>query len=139
VKLLQSTTNSSQNFRGTKKKWILKEDVALISCMVDLHNVGTFNANTGFKAGYLLESERMMEIFLPHTMLKAKPNLKSRIRTLKNDWAIIHDMLRGKDNSGFGSDEHRQMVIAEDAVCDSYIGSHKEAGQFKTRSFPYYE
>ncbi|KAG8488908.1 hypothetical protein CXB51_016847 [Gossypium anomalum] len=64
-------------------------------------------------------------------MLKAKPNLESRIRTLKRDWAIVCDMLSGKDNSGFGWDEHRQMVVAKDAI-------HKAAGQFRHRSFPYY-
>ncbi|MBA0826312.1 hypothetical protein Goarm_011174 [Gossypium armourianum] len=30
-------------------------------------------------------------------MLKAGPNLESRIRTLKKDWAIVYDMLSGKD------------------------------------------
>ncbi|MFQ6624550.1 hypothetical protein Gotur_003440 [Gossypium turneri] len=65
--------------------------------MVDLHNVGTFNADTGFKVGYLNELEKI-----------------------------------GKNNSGFGWDEQRQLVVAEDA-------SHKEAGQFKHRSFPYYD
>ncbi|MFQ6623212.1 hypothetical protein Gotur_001445 [Gossypium turneri] len=64
--------------------------------MVDLHNVGTFNADTGFKAGYLNKLEKI-----------------------------------GKSNSGFGWDEHRQVVVVEDA-------SHKEAGQFKHRSFLYY-
>ncbi|MBA0628405.1 hypothetical protein Godav_023131, partial [Gossypium davidsonii] len=49
----------------------------------------------------------MLEKVLPHAMLKAKSNLESRIRTLKRDWAII--------------DEHRQMVVAEDAVWNSYI------------------
>ncbi|MBA0743295.1 hypothetical protein Gogos_005996 [Gossypium gossypioides] len=58
--------------------------------MVDLHNVGTFNADTGFKASYLNEMERMLEKVLPYAMLKAKPNLESRIRTLKRDWAISH-------------------------------------------------
>ncbi|MBA0785376.1 hypothetical protein Gotri_024933 [Gossypium trilobum] len=53
--------------------------------MVDLYNVGTYNANTGFKADYLNELERMLEKVLPHAMLKAKPNLESRIRTLKRD------------------------------------------------------
>ncbi|MFQ6624552.1 hypothetical protein Gotur_003440 [Gossypium turneri] len=100
--------------------------------MVDLHNVGTFNADTGFKVGYLNELEKMLEKFLPNDMLKAKPNLESRIRTLKRDWSIIYDMLSGKNNSGFGWDEQRQLVVAEDA-------SHKEAGQFKHRSFPYYD
>ncbi|MBA0700968.1 hypothetical protein Goshw_013076 [Gossypium schwendimanii] len=43
--------------------------------MVDLYNVETYNADTGFKAGYLNELERMLEIFLSHAMLKAKPIL----------------------------------------------------------------
>ncbi|MBA0789127.1 hypothetical protein Gotri_025629 [Gossypium trilobum] len=41
----------------------------------------------------------MLENILPHAMLKAKPNLELRIRTLKMDWTIIYDMLSGKDNS----------------------------------------
>ncbi|KAG8478542.1 hypothetical protein CXB51_028308 [Gossypium anomalum] len=69
----------------------------------------------------------------------AKPNLESRIRTLKRDWSIVYDMLSGKNNSGFGWDEHRQLVVAEDVVWNSYISSHKEAAQFRHRSFPYYD
>ncbi|MBA0785745.1 hypothetical protein Gotri_028077 [Gossypium trilobum] len=84
--------------------------------MVDLHNVGTFNTDTGFNVSYLNELERMLEIFLPHAMLKAKPNLESIIRTLKRDSAIVYDMLSEKDNSGFGWDKHRQLVVAEDTV-----------------------
>ncbi|MBA0549946.1 hypothetical protein Golob_020938 [Gossypium lobatum] len=56
----------------------------------------------------------MLENILPHAMLKAKPNLELRIRTLKMDWTIIYDMLSGKENSSFGWDEHRQMVAVED-------------------------
>ncbi|KAK5819918.1 hypothetical protein F383_25057 [Gossypium arboreum] len=107
--------------------------------MVDLHNAGTFNADTGFKANYLNELEKMLEKVLPHAMLKAKPNLESKIRTLKRDWSIVYDMLSGKNNNGFGWDEHRQLVVAEDAVWNSYINSHKEAAQFRHRSFPYYD
>ncbi|MBA0664286.1 hypothetical protein Goklo_004322 [Gossypium klotzschianum] len=44
----------------------------------------------------------MLEKVLPHATLKAKPNLETRIRTLKRDWTIIYDMLNRKDNSGFG-------------------------------------
>ncbi|MBA0634986.1 hypothetical protein Godav_029874 [Gossypium davidsonii] len=51
-------------------------------------------------------------------MLKAKPNLELRIRTLKGDWAIVYDMLSEKDNSGFAWDEHRQLVI--DRSCPYY-------------------
>ncbi|MBA0635886.1 hypothetical protein Godav_022336, partial [Gossypium davidsonii] len=35
-------------------------------------------------------------------------------------------MFSGKDNSSFGWDEHRQMVVAEDAVWNSYINIVKE-------------
>ncbi|MFQ6624385.1 hypothetical protein Gotur_003764, partial [Gossypium turneri] len=123
----------------TKRKWVPKEDAALISCMVNLHNVGTFNADTRFKAGYLNELEKMLEKALPNAMLKAKPNIESRIRLLKRDWSIVYDMLNGQNNSGFGWDEHRQLVVAEDAAWNSYLNSHKEAGQFRHHSFPYYE
>ncbi|MBA0785744.1 hypothetical protein Gotri_028077 [Gossypium trilobum] len=80
---------SSQDSRGTKRKWVPEEDVALVACMVDLHNVGTFNTDTGFNVSYLNELERMLEIFLPHAMLKAKPNLESIIRTLKRILQIL--------------------------------------------------
>ncbi|MFQ6654853.1 hypothetical protein Gotur_025660 [Gossypium turneri] len=83
---------SSQASRGTKRKWVPKEDAALVSCMVDLHNGGTFNADTRFKAGYLNELERMLQKVLPNAMLKAKPNIESRIRLLKRE-----DRATGKD------------------------------------------
>ncbi|XP_052479248.1 uncharacterized protein At2g29880-like [Gossypium raimondii] len=130
---------SSQASRGTKIKWVPEEDAALVSCMVDLHNVRTFNADTGFKAGYLNELEKMLEKALPNAMLKAKPNIESRIRLLKREWSIVYDMLNDQKNSGFGWDEHRQLVVAEDAVWDSYLKSHKEAAQFRHRTFPYYD
>ncbi|MBA0871334.1 hypothetical protein Goshw_024353 [Gossypium schwendimanii] len=64
--------------------------------MVELCNIGSYNTDTRFKTDYLNELERMLENFLPHAMLKAKPNLELRIRTLKKDWTIIYDMLREK-------------------------------------------
>ncbi|MBA0802556.1 hypothetical protein Gohar_012838, partial [Gossypium harknessii] len=82
--------------------------------MVDLHNVGTFNADTEVKTDYLNELEIMLENFLPRAMLKARHNLESRIKTWKNDWAIVYDILKRKDNSGFGWDKYRQMVVTED-------------------------
>ncbi|MBA0749384.1 hypothetical protein Gogos_003324 [Gossypium gossypioides] len=107
---------SSQNSRGTKRKWVLKEDVALVVCMVDLYNVGTYNADTRFKVDYLNELERMLEKVIPHAMLKAKPNLVSRIRTFKRDWAIIYDILSGKDNSDFDRAIGKNAQIAADIV-----------------------
>ncbi|MFQ6646410.1 hypothetical protein Gotur_019341 [Gossypium turneri] len=102
---------SSQNSRGTKRKWVPKEDAALVSCMVNLHNVGTFNANRGFKTGYLNELEKMLEKALPNAMLKAKHNIESRIKVLKRDWSIMYDMLNRKNNSGF---DQLTVIYAKD-------------------------
>ncbi|MBA0756635.1 hypothetical protein Gogos_021668, partial [Gossypium gossypioides] len=107
---------SFQNSRGTKRKWVPEEDVALVACIVDLYNVGTYNADTRFKTGYLNELERMLEKVLPHAILKAKLNLESMIRTLKRDWAIVYDMLRGKDNSGFDRATRKDAQTAADIV-----------------------
>ncbi|MBA0753887.1 hypothetical protein Gogos_020302, partial [Gossypium gossypioides] len=63
---------SPQNSRETKRKWVPEEHVALVACMVDLHNVETFNADTRSKANYLNELEIMLKKVLPHAMLKAK-------------------------------------------------------------------
>ncbi|MBA0701230.1 hypothetical protein Goari_000036 [Gossypium aridum] len=82
--------------------------------MVDLYNVGTYNVDMRFKVDYLNEMERMLEKVLPNVTLKAKPNLESRIRTLKRDWEIVYNMFSGKDNSEFGWDKHKQMVVAKD-------------------------
>ncbi|PPD92842.1 hypothetical protein GOBAR_DD10236 [Gossypium barbadense] len=124
-KIIMSSVSESNVFsqasRGTKRKWVPEEDAALVSYMVDLHNVGTFNADTGFKADYLNELEKMLEKALPNAMLKARPNIESRIRLLKRDWSIMYDMFNGQNTSGFGWDEHRQLVVAEDAVWDSYL------------------
>ncbi|XVF47290.1 hypothetical protein PTKIN_Ptkin03bG0098000 [Pterospermum kingtungense] len=100
--------------------------------------MGTHNANTGFKAGYPLELERMVGKKLPSANIKAKPHIESRIKTLKKDWSIIFDMVQGNCTSGFGWDSQKNMVTAEDAVWESYISSLKNAAQFRTRSFFFY-
>ncbi|PPD99794.1 hypothetical protein GOBAR_DD03200 [Gossypium barbadense] len=127
---------SSQASRGSKRKWVPEEDAALVSCMVDLHNVGTFNADTEFKASYLNELEKMLEKALPRAMLKAKPNIESRIRCLKREWSVVYDMLNGQNNSGFGWDEHRQLVVAEDAVWESYVKLFERAEKMLEKALP---
>ncbi|MBA0868003.1 hypothetical protein Goshw_007337 [Gossypium schwendimanii] len=105
--------------------------------MVDLHNVGIFNADMRFKAGYLNELERMLEKVLPHAMLNAKPNLESRIRTSKRDLTIVYDMLSGKDNSSFGWDKHRLMVVVEDASPKVAINSTIAVSVIMTNLLPH--
>ncbi|KAJ8773069.1 hypothetical protein K2173_028246 [Erythroxylum novogranatense] len=127
----------TESLEQTKQKWTYDEDVVLVSCMVDLHNVKMYNANIGFKAGYLNELERMVTTKLPNSNLRVKPHIESRIKTLKKQWSTVYDMIR-KDISRFGWDMERKMIIAEDHVWGSYLSSHKDAAQFRQRSFPFY-
>ncbi|MBA0632653.1 hypothetical protein Godav_001355 [Gossypium davidsonii] len=48
-------------------------------------------------------------------MLKPITQIRD-LMTLKMDWATVYDLLNVKDNSNFGWDEHRQMVVAKDAI-----------------------
>ncbi|XVF65853.1 hypothetical protein PTKIN_Ptkin09bG0284400 [Pterospermum kingtungense] len=128
----------SQLSKRTNRKWNYEEDVALVSCMVDLRNIGSYNADTGFKAGYLLELERMLGKKIPNANIKGKPHIESRIKTLKKDWAIVYDMVNGDHTSGFGWDSERNMVTAEDSVWESYLISHKDAAPFRTRRFHFF-
>ncbi|KAL1072734.1 hypothetical protein V6Z11_D11G173200 [Gossypium hirsutum] len=70
-------------------------------------------------------------------LIKCTPDPPSAFFLIRR-WSVVYDMLNGQNNSGFGWDEHRQLVVAEDAVWESYVKSHKEASQFRHRSFPYY-
>ncbi|OMO84822.1 hypothetical protein COLO4_21831 [Corchorus olitorius] len=105
------------------RRWFPDEDAALITAMVDMCNVGRFNVDSGFKGGYLLELERMFHESLPQANIKAKPHIESRIRTLKKEWGIIYDMINGTNTSGFGWDDHRKMLTAEDKVWDDFVAT----------------
>ncbi|MFQ6655680.1 hypothetical protein Gotur_026128, partial [Gossypium turneri] len=98
---------SSQASRGTKRKWVPEEDAALVSYMVDLHNVGTFNADTGFKAGYLNELERIHRTFPYYDQLTT---IYARDRATGKDVQTAADVLEeinAEDVHTTGMDEER--------------------------------
>ncbi|KAA3487474.1 Chaperone DnaK [Gossypium australe] len=63
IRLFTINYNFYPKFSRNQKEMGLKEDTALVSCIVNLHNVGTFNADTGFKVNYLNALKRMLEKF----------------------------------------------------------------------------
>ncbi|MBA0626236.1 hypothetical protein Godav_003941 [Gossypium davidsonii] len=54
----------------------------------------------------------MLEKVLPHAMLKAKPNLESRIRALKMDWAIVYDSHKETDQFRHRSFSYYDQLFA---------------------------
>ncbi|MBA0607539.1 hypothetical protein Godav_019820 [Gossypium davidsonii] len=59
-------------------------------------------------------------------------------RTLKKYWATVYDMLSGKENNNFSWDEHRQMVVTEDArVIKQPINLNITVSLIMTNLLPY--
>ncbi|OWM68283.1 hypothetical protein CDL15_Pgr004765 [Punica granatum] len=101
---------NSQVSKSGKRKWTMADDAVLISCMISLRNMGTHNTDIGFKSGYLQELEKMLLEKLPNCGIKARPHIESRLKTLKKEWAIVHDMML--NTSGFGWDSQQKMMFA---------------------------
>ena len=116
-----SIANDSQPTKRSLWKWTFDNDVILVACMVDLHNIKNYNVDTNFKIGYLLELERMIRKRLPRSNIKGKPHIESRIKTLEKDWSTIFDMVQGCGNSGFGLDSTKNMVTTKKDVWESYL------------------
>lgn len=108
----------SASSASTRRKWSMVEDSIFISCMLELQSTGRFNADSGFRSGYMNELERMLEQKLPGCGLKPRPHIDSRLRSLKREWRVVYDM---KNASGFGWDDVRKMATAESDVWAAYL------------------
>ncbi|TXG51732.1 hypothetical protein EZV62_024256 [Acer yangbiense] len=132
-------TSKTKGPGQNKRFWTEEEDNKLIESLLELNNDGRFKAEGSFKPGHLKELEKKLHEKLSGCDLLAKPHIESRMKTLKTNFQIVHDMLTGPNCSGFGWDTERKTVTAEKPVWDAYINSHKEAAPFKLKSFPYYD
>ena len=74
-----------------------------------------------FIPGYLKILEGKISTKLPNAGLRAKPHIESRLRTLKREFQVIHEMLTGPNTSGFGWDTMRKCVTVENDVWEAYV------------------
>ncbi|KAJ9552182.1 hypothetical protein OSB04_016227, partial [Centaurea solstitialis] len=117
--------------------WTNDVDAKLIHALMELHASGKYaGAENGFKPGYLIGVQQLLDVSLPNSGLKAEPHIKSRMKTWKLHFSIVYDMVH---TSGFGWDEERNCVVAEDSVWDEYVKSHKGAASFRGKPFPFYD
>ncbi|MBA0642536.1 hypothetical protein Goklo_026902, partial [Gossypium klotzschianum] len=63
----------------------------------------------------------MLEKVLPHAMLKAKPNLELRIRTLKKYWATVYDMDRATEKDAQIATDIVEEIDVEDVTTTNNI------------------
>ncbi|KAJ9541768.1 hypothetical protein OSB04_028274 [Centaurea solstitialis] len=60
--------------------------------------------------------------------------------TNDEDEKLIHALMElHASGNGFGWDEERKCVVAEDSVWDEYVKSHKGAASFRGKPFPFYD
>ncbi|XP_030941092.1 uncharacterized protein At2g29880-like [Quercus lobata] len=134
---METTVLDSQD--PSKRKWTPAEDIKLVEALVEYHHEREGSPENKFKPGYLKILEGKISTKLPNAGLRAKPHIESRLRTLKREFQVIHEMLTGPNTSGFGWDTVRKCVTAENDVWDAYVQSHKGAIACRNKSFPHYE
>jgi hypothetical protein len=104
-----------------RRKWTPEEDIKLVQALLEHYNEGNDKQETRLQPGYFKILEVKLSRTLPNAGIKAKPHIESRLKTLKKDFQVIHAMLCGPDTSGFGWDNVRKCVVAEDAVWQAYV------------------
>ncbi|KAF8380702.1 hypothetical protein HHK36_028192 [Tetracentron sinense] len=62
-----------------------------------------------------------------------KEQVRSRIKRWKKEYLAISTLL---DQSGFGWDDTKKMVTADDSIWDEYLKSHSDARPYRTKSIP---
>ena len=104
-----------------KRTWTSVEDQKLIDALMELHASGKYGADNGFKPGYFQAVQTLLDVSLPNSGLKAEPHIKSRLKTWKKHFVIMHDMILGSNTSGFGWDPEKCIVTCPDDVWDAYV------------------
>ncbi|GJZ26610.1 hypothetical protein Tco_0570863, partial [Tanacetum coccineum] len=89
-----------------------KEDQKLIEALIVLHTSGKYGAENGFKPGYIQVAQNLLDISLPNSGLKADPHIKSRLKTWRTKFNIVHCMIFGSNTSGFGWDPGKCVLTA---------------------------
>ncbi|KAF7841168.1 uncharacterized protein G2W53_003466 [Senna tora] len=116
-----------------KAEWTPTRDAYLVELLIEQHNSGR-TAYNEFKNEVI---KCVTRDFNRKFSLKLEENqIKNRYNVMKKDYGVVKILLSHK---GFGWDETRQMVVADDQIWDNYIPIRCEARPFRRKSFPLYK
>ncbi|KAL9238636.1 hypothetical protein vseg_013032 [Gypsophila vaccaria] len=122
--------------RGINKRfWTAEEDKVLVTALSDLANDPHWKCGNGFKNGYMVRLEEVVNKAIPGCGLKALPHIDSRLKTLVNKFRAIVQML---GTSGFKWDSERSMISVERSVYDEYCKVHSNAKNLYGHAFPHF-
>ncbi|XP_065868025.1 uncharacterized protein At2g29880-like [Euphorbia lathyris] len=116
-----------------KAVWTSARDAYLVDLLVHQHNCGR-TAYNEFKNEVIRSITR--DFNKKFSLSLEENQIKNRYNVMKKDYGVVKTLL---SSSGFGWDETRQMVVADDQVWDSYIPVKCEARPFRRKSFPLYK
>ncbi|CAN1127805.1 hypothetical protein LINPERPRIM_LOCUS29840 [Linum perenne] len=104
-------------------------------CMLDLTEKRIVE-NGNFRLPGLKELERMMRELVDNCQLTAIPHIKSKVRYFKDKFMATLEL---KEASGFGWDDARGCVIAEEGVFAEWVKSHPKAAGLNTKPLPFFD
>ncbi|XP_074302123.1 uncharacterized protein LOC141633577 [Silene latifolia] len=121
--------------RGKNKRfWTKEEDNALVMALSDLNADPHWKCENGFRNGYMVRLEEIINKAIPGCGLKALPHIDSRLKTLVTKFRAIVQML---GTSGFKWDDERQMISVERSVYDEYCKVHPNCKNLYGHAFPH--
>ncbi|GMI83516.1 hypothetical protein like AT2G24960 [Hibiscus trionum] len=116
-----------------KAEWTPSRDAFLVDLFIEQHNCGR-TAYNEFKNEVIRSVTR--DFNKKFGMNLEENQIKNRYNVMKKDYGVVKTLL---GHNGFGWDETRQMVVADDKVWDTYIAVRSEARPFRRKSFPLYK
>ncbi|XP_021627819.1 uncharacterized protein At2g29880 [Manihot esculenta] len=116
-----------------KAEWTPTRDAYLVELFIEQHNCGR-TAYNEFKNEVIRSVTH--DFNKKFGMSLEENQIKNRYNVMKKEYGVVKTLL---SHTGFGWDETRQMVVADDKVWDSYIAVRSEARPFRRKSFPLYK
>ncbi|CAN1313983.1 hypothetical protein LINPERPRIM_LOCUS29150 [Linum perenne] len=91
-----------------------------------------------FQNGGFKKIEALMKILVPGCTMKVTPHIKSRHRIFKNKYIAITEVKNG-GASGFGWDESKHQIVADDDVLQAWAKRFPGAKGLNKKPFSYYD
>ncbi|RWR90957.1 L10-interacting MYB domain-containing-like protein isoform X1 [Cinnamomum micranthum f. kanehirae] len=127
-----SSSQATNKATSKNMKWTDAHDEVLLLIMLDMRKEGKFIPGGFTSEGWGLITKQMVTVHGPDF---SKDKLKNRFKSYKKWYSAMKSML---NLSGFGWDEERKKVTAEEGVWDDYIAAHPGHSMYRTRHMPNY-